>query len=40
MVFFESGEEAFIHVDLVGKKLTFRSKDPEYHTGIVASLGA
>ena len=44
-IFFESGGEdhygeVFINIDLVGKTLEFRDKDPEYHNGIVSSLAA
>lgn len=44
-VFFEHGAEenyaeAFINVDLGAGVLEFRDKDPEYHNGILASLGA
>jgi hypothetical protein len=44
-IFFESGGEssygeAFINVDLSASALEFRDKDPEYHNGIIASLGA
>ena len=43
-VFFEAGGEesygeAFINIDLAGKVLEFRDKDPEYHQGILSSLG-
>lgn len=42
-IFFEAGGEpsygeAFINIDLGGKTLEFRDKDPEYHQGIVSSL--
>ncbi len=43
-IFFEAGGEAsygeaFINIDLDNKILEFRDKDPEYHQGIVSSLG-
>ena len=43
-IFFEAGGEAkygeaFINIDLGNKVLEFRDKDPEYHNGIVSSLG-
>ena len=43
-IFFEAGGEAsygeaFINIDLGSKVLEFRDKDPEYHQGIVSSLG-
>ena len=43
-IFFEAGGEAsygeaFINIDLDSKVLEFRDKDPEYHQGIVSSLG-
>lgn len=43
-IFFEAGGEAsygeaFINIDLDGKVLEFRDKDPEYHQGILSSLG-
>jgi len=43
-IFFETGGEknygeAFINIDLGSKTLEFRDKDPEYHQGIVSSLG-
>ena len=43
-IFFESGGdekygEAFINIDLDTKTLQFRDKDPEYHSGILSSLG-
>ena len=31
--------EIFLNIDLEKKKLEFRDKDPEYHAGILASLG-
>lgn len=44
-VFFEHGAEehygeAFINIDLAAGVLEFSDKDPEYHAGILASLGA
>ena len=44
-IFFETGGEAnygeaFINIDLGNKTLEFRDKDPEYHQGIVLSLGS
>ena len=44
-VFFEHGAEenygeAFLNIDLGAGVLEFHDKDPEYHTGILASLGA
>jgi len=44
-VFFEHGAEenygeAFINIDLGAGVLEFHDKDPEYHAGILASLGA
>ena len=43
-IFFEAGGEdrygeAYINIDLASKTLEFRDKDPEYHQGIVSSLG-
>ena len=43
-IFFESGNdasygEAFINIDLGNRVLEFRDKDPEYHQGILLSLG-
>lgn len=43
-IFFETGGEdsygeAFINIDLGNSTLEFRDKDPEYHQGIVLSLG-
>jgi len=43
-IFFEAGGEneygeAFLNVDLGSKIIEFRDKDPEYHQGIVKSLG-
>ena len=43
-VFFEDGGEAsygevFINIDLDNKVLGFHDKDPEYHQGILSSLG-
>lgn len=43
-IFFEAGGEssygeAYINIDLGSKTLEFRDKDPEYHQGILSSLG-
>lgn len=43
-VFFEAGGEdsygeAYINIDLGNEILEFRDKDPEYHQGILSSLG-